>query len=62
MTNIEYAEKVVAAELRVYAATIKEEYREDFFDGRNRDDWVRGFCEWFADKQRKSAEIRASND
>src|SRR4029077_1586809 len=62
MSNIDSAERLVAHNLLLYADTIDEKYREDHFDSRNKDEWVSGFCEWLADKQRKSAEVRASND
>ena len=62
MDNISGAERIVADQLRLYAGTIAEHYRNDFFDPRNRDSWVAGFCEWLAARQRKSAEVRASND
>jgi len=62
MSNIDRADNLMAHELRLYASTITSEYREDFFDPRNRDYWVKGFCEWLMEKQRKSAEVRASND
>jgi hypothetical protein len=61
-TNIGNAGNSVAYELHLFANTIKPQYREDFFHPCNRDAWVREFCEWLAAKQRKSAEVRASND
>jgi hypothetical protein len=61
-SNTEMAVWEVGNQLYLYAETIPEEYREDHFDPRNRDSWVAGFCEWLAAKQRKSAEVRASND
>jgi hypothetical protein len=60
--NVFDASRSVAHELIYYSSTIKEEYREDHFDPRNRDEWVKRFCEWLSAKQRKSAEVRASND
>ena len=59
---VDNAKQVVQYELGLFAATVEEKYREDFFHPMNRDSWVRGFCEWFAAKQRRSAEVRASND
>lgn len=56
------AEKVVAYELGLFAKTIDEHWRDQFFHPMNRDEWVRRFCEWFAEKQYKSAQVRASND
>ena len=60
--QVEQAGNSVAYELHLFANTIPEQHREDFFHPMNRDSWVRGFCEWLAAKQRKSAEVRASND
>ena len=62
VTNTEACKNQVAYEFVLFARTIAEQYREDFFCPMNRDEWVRRFCEWFAEKQRKSAEVRASND
>lgn len=62
MNNIENAANQVARELHQFAKTIKEEYREDFFHSMNQDSWVRRFTEWLAEKQRCSAQVRASND
>ncbi len=59
---VDNAGNVVDYELHLFASTIKEKYREDFFHPMNRDEWVRRFCEWLAEKQSRSAEIRASND
>lgn len=59
---IDNAGNSVAYELHLYAHTIGEEYQVDFFHPCNRDAWVQGFCEWLSAKQRKSAEVRASND
>ena len=60
--QVDKAGNSVAYELHLFAHTIEEKYREDFFRPTNRDEWVRRFCEWFAEKQAKSASIRASND
>lgn len=60
--RIDKAADEVAYELALFAYTIKEEHRQDYFHPMNRDHWVRSFCEWLAAKQRKSAEVRASND
>lgn len=60
--TVDGAANVVAYELRNFAKTIEEEYRQDYFHPMNRDEWVRRFCEWLSEKQRKSAEVRASND
>jgi hypothetical protein len=62
MSNIDGAANVLAHQLRTFSNTIPEQYREDFFHPMNRDEWVRRFCEWLAEKQEKSARIRASND
>jgi len=62
LKSIKGAEIEVSFALHEYALTISDEYRQDFFDPRNRDYWVKGFCEWLMEKQRKSAEVRASND
>lgn len=59
---VEEAGKSAERELTSFACTISAEHRQDFFHPMNRDEWVRRFCEWLADKQRKSAEVRASND
>jgi len=61
-SHIDGAANLVAYELRQFAKTVAEEYREDFFCGINQDEWVRSFCEWFAEKQAARARIRASND
>jgi len=58
----EGAANFVAYELRLFSLTLKPEHRDEYFHPCNRDHWVRFFCEWLADKQRKSAEVRASND
>ena len=60
--QVDNAGYVVAYELKQFACTIDEKYREDFFHPMNRDEWVRRFCEWLAEKQHKSAQVRASND
>jgi len=60
--TIENAGNSVAFELHRFAETVEEKYREDYFHPCNRDAWVASFCEWLAAKQRKSAEVRASND
>lgn len=52
----------ISIELRLFANTIAAEERADFFHPCNRDLWVREFCSWLSEKQRKSAEVRASND
>jgi len=62
MSRVDQAGNHVAYELHLFAHTIAEAEREDFFHPMNRDAWVREFCEWLAAKQRKSAEVRASND
>jgi hypothetical protein len=62
MNALENAEKVVAYELGLFAKTIDQEWRDSFFHPMNRDEWVRRFCEWLAEKQAASASIRASND
>jgi hypothetical protein len=56
------ARMVVAHELDLFAKTIDEHWRDQFFHPMNRDEWVRRFCEWLAEKQDKSAQVRASND
>ena len=58
MTLKEQARNLLVFEFTLFAGYHDEEY----FDPRNRDMWVAKFCEWMAEKQRKSAEIRASND
>ncbi len=62
MNNVLNAARVLTFALEMFADTIDEQYREDYFHPMNRDEWVRRFCEWFAEKQAKSAEVRASND
>lgn len=62
MTNMERAKNLLAYEVENFSHTIKEQYREDFFDARNADEWVRRFAEWLAARQRRLAEVRASND
>jgi len=62
MSNIDAAGRAITYELHSYAETITREFRDHYFDPRNRDSWVAGFCEWLAARQRKSAEVRASND
>jgi hypothetical protein len=62
MDMADNARMVVAHELDLFAKTIDEHWRDAFFHPMNRDEWVRRFCEWFAEKQAKSASIRASND
>ena len=62
MSNVLGAERVLAYELGIYALTIKQEYRDDWFHPMNRDQWVPSFCEWLTARQAKSAEIRTSND
>ena len=49
---------LIAYEFDVFA----KEHSEDYFHPMDRDHWVRRFCEWLMEKQRKSAEVRASND
>ena len=58
----ENAQKVVAYELGLFSKMIDAHWRDQFFHPMNRDEWVRRFCEWFAEKQQRSAEVRASND
>lgn len=60
--HVQEASNSVARELLAYAKTVSEEDRQWFFHPMQRDEWVRYFCEWLAAKQRKSAEVRASND
>jgi len=55
---IQQAESYVAYEMQIFAIGKSP----DYFHPMNRDEWVASFCEWLADKQRKSAEVRASND
>ena len=62
MSQIDNAAITLKYEFSLFAKTISEQYREDFFHPMNRDHWVASFCEWLAAKQRKSAEVRASND
>ena len=61
-TNVENAANIVASGLHVFAGTIAESEREDFFHPMNRDMWMCEFCNWLSAKQRKSAEQGASND
>jgi len=62
MSTVDNAAKLAAYEFRLFANTIEEKYREDFFHPCNKDEWVPRFCEWLAEKQAKSASFRASND
>jgi len=62
MSSVDEAGRIVSYELSLFAKTIKSDYLDDYFHPCNRDEWVRRFCEWLAHKQRKSAEVRASND
>ena len=62
MSFVEAAGELVAYELHLFAHSIPVDSREDYFHPMNQDHWVRRFCEWLAEKQRKSAEVRASND
>jgi hypothetical protein len=59
---VDKAGNEVAYQLILFAHTISEEGRDSFFHPMNRDTWVAEFCRWLAEKQRISAEIRASND
>ena len=62
MDYVDNAGKVVAYELVLFAKTVELEWRDSFFHPMNRDEWVRRFCEWLADKQHKESQVRASND
>lgn len=59
---VDNAGRQIVYELHLFARTIAEQSRTEFFHPCNRDEWVRAFCDWLAAKQQKSAEIRASND
>lgn len=61
-SNVLRAGNILAYEVLLFSNTIGEFAREDYFHPMNRDQWVASFCEWLAAKQRKSAEVRASND
>ena len=62
MSQIDNAAITLKYELNLFAKTIPEQYRDDFFHPMNRDAWIGGFCDWLATKQRKRSEVRASND
>ena len=52
------AASLVVSEFAMFA----DQHDEYYFHPMERDYWVRRFCEWLMEKQRKSAEVRASND
>ena len=54
----EGAASLVTSEFALFA----DQHSEDYFHPMDRDHWVLRFCEWLMEKQRKSAEVRASND
>lgn len=60
--NVGRASKSIEYELSLYAATIPQAHRDEYFHPCNRDMWVATFCEWLAAKQRASAARWASDD
>jgi len=52
------ASRLIAYEFELFT----KQHSEDYFHPMERDYWVLRFCEWLMEKQRKSAEVRASND
>jgi hypothetical protein len=52
------AQNEVAYEFSVFAG----HHSDAYFHPMERDYWVAEFCAWLAAKQRRSAEVRASND
>jgi hypothetical protein len=55
-------QRVMAYRLERFRMTIAPKDCDSFFDPRNADIWIPAFADWLKAEQRKSAEVRASND
>jgi hypothetical protein len=60
MDNVQSARNLIERQLTRFAMTIDISERNDFFDSRNRDLWMREFATWL--EEEVSSSVRASND
>jgi hypothetical protein len=62
MDNVQSARNLIERQLTRFAMTVDISERNDFFDSRNMDLWMRSFAEWLEEEVAASSSVRASND